>query len=177
MKGIDIIRELPPEQKVTVQGDVSEEYAANWWQEMCEDAAGFHDKDSYLEYRHKADCAVIDTLVELGSSVEEHVAKNGKYKIGSIFKNKKAYSNYRSNKSIIGGCIEQGVPLHKDGGVLPKTEAQKQLKEKRAEKKPERTAMDKAISYVDKLKNVWGELDSVEQDDVKDALTAMIREA
>lgn len=172
MKGIDIIKELSPSQQIAIQGDVSEEYSENWWQKMVEDSLTFVSQEQYLQYRHEQDVAVIDCLISRGNAPDEHLTKLGKYKIGSIFQNKKAYSNYRSNKSIIAGCIEHGISLKDGDNIVPKTAAQKLLKEKKADQKPERTAYDRAMSYVDKLGNVWGELSSDEQIEVSDKLNA-----
>lgn len=160
MKGLDLIHELPDNMKIAVQGDVSEEYSANWWAKMVNEALLCSTASGYLSYREETDKALIDLLIAHGSPESEHKTKSGKYIIGSVFTTKKAYNNYRSNKSIIAKAKANNIPLLDDKlEIVPKSALQNKIKEctKKASADPH-TPYDVAICAVGRIARAWPSL-------------------
>lgn len=164
MKGIDLIKTLPDELKVAVQGDVAEEYSHNWWENMVKDSRQLATGEDYLSHRSQADERLIDLLIANGST-EKHKTSSGKYVIGSIFTTKKAYNNYRSNKSIIAKALDNGVLLfNMDGTTRPKSAVQQELKE--VQVKPVKSLYEVAVAAASKFMEVWPMLTKEEQDSI-----------
>lgn len=173
MKAIDLYDKLTPAQRVSVQGDVSESYAVNWWETMVRDAnsLGNVEGSDYKHYREQCDNIVIDIMISNGADPSEHKTKNGRYIIGSMFANPKAYNNYRSNKSIIAKALDAGIPLlSSDGQPIAKSEVQRQIKATVATDKALASPYERAMKYARLLGEVMPALTDSERDTVLSAV-------
>lgn len=168
MKGIDIIQELSDSERIAVEGDVGEQYQNNWWDKMVRDADGYINVEAYLYHRETCDDAVANKLLAAGVDEKELKTKAGRIKFSGIFKNKKAYSNYRSNKSIIAGCLDGGISLTENGEPRPKSVLQKALKDQRDKSGGDTlTPFGRAIVMARKLAKVMPELSLEESEAIK----------
>lgn len=97
----------------------------------------------------------------IGEIVEKSQTKSGKWKMRTILPN--AWS---SAKSVVGTAIDKGIDIEGMG----KSELQKAIKDSGGARGASATPAERAMSYVTKLKNVWGDLTEEEQANIRSAL-------
>lgn len=123
--------------------------------------AGVKNKEESLAYLKEGEDRYME---EFCSDVPEAKKKGGGWKYRSYLP-----GAYSSAKSVLSNALEAGVSLtDEEGKVKGKTALEKETKTLKGESAPELPPFEIAISYLNKLANVWNSLDSDERADIQD---------
>jgi hypothetical protein len=150
-----------------VRHDVSGQYSADVYGDLCKDAveSGAKTKEEWENYLRPAEESVLALREEAGETGLK--TKGGKWKLTKVSHN----STYRSNKSVLGNAIEAGLHLvNSDDHPIPKSVLEKALKKGGsgvAGVRVPKTAEERVEAATTTLIKLWPDLSPSKQHEIR----------